>query len=93
MALDAGSLLVPFQLRMLVEKHLTIRNLEDAKAPVHVVATNHTGAHVCLSRGDAAEAVLASAAISVAFPPERIGNDHLMDGAIGGTPPSSSPPK
>lgn len=87
LARGGGSLFVPLRLRMLVEKYLTIRNLEDAKVPVHVVATNQTGAHICLSRGDAVEAVLASAAIPVAFPPVRIGNDHLMDGAIGGNTP------
>jgi predicted acylesterase/phospholipase RssA len=55
---------------------------EDAAVPVLVVATNLSGAPVCLSRGAAVDAVLASAAIPIVFPSVRIGDEHLMDGAI-----------
>lgn len=86
-ARGGGSLFESHRLRRLIERNLPIRNLEDASIPVHVVATNLSGVHVCLSRGNAVEAVMASAAIPVAFPPVRIGADHLMDGAIAGNTP------
>ena len=41
------------------------------------------GAAVCLSSGPAIERILASAAIPAAFPPVRIDNQYLIDGAIG----------
>jgi len=82
-----GSLFEPSALRALIERHLPIKHLEEASIPIHVVATNLSGAAVCLSRGDAAEAVLASAAIPIAFPAVRIGDAHLMDGAIAGNTP------
>ncbi len=82
-----GSLFKSLALRRLVERHLPFRNLEDAAIPVHVVATNLSGAPVSLSRGPAVDAVLASTAIPIAFPSVRIGGDHLMDGAIAGNTP------
>ncbi len=83
----AGSLFESTALRGLIERHLPVRDLEDTALPVHVVATNLSGATVCLSRGAAVDAVLASAAIPIAFPSVRIGADHLMDGAIAGNTP------
>ena len=51
-------------LRGLIEAHLPYRNLEDAKIPIHVVATDIlSGETVVLSKGSAADAILASAAI------------------------------
>lgn len=82
-----GSLFESAALRSLIERHLPLRNLEDAPIPAHVVATNLSGAPVCLSRGHAVDAVLASAAIPIAFPSVHIGEDHLMDGAIAGNTP------
>lgn len=82
-----GSLFESQALRGLIERHLPLRHLEDAAIPVHVVATNLSGAPVCLSRGLAVDAVSASAAIPIAFPSVRIGDDHLMDGAIAGNTP------
>ncbi len=83
----AGSLFESHALRGLVERQLPLRNLEDAAIPVHVVATNLSGAPVSLSVGPAVDAVLASAAIPIAFPVVQIGGDHLMDGAIAGNTP------
>jgi NTE family protein len=82
-----GSILESHALRRLVERSLAFQNLEDARLPVHVVATNLSGAPVCLSRGSAADAVLASSAIPIAFPSVRIGEDYLMDGAVAGNTP------
>ncbi len=82
-----GSVFPSDGLRRIVETHLTIRNLKEAQAPVHVVATNLSGAPVCFSEGPAVEAVLASAAIPIAYPAVRIGEDHFIDGAISGNTP------
>lgn len=82
-----GSLFGAEALRGLLERNLAMRNLEEAPVPVHVVATNLSGAAVRLSQGDAVDAVLASAAIPIAFPSVQIGSEHLIDGAIAGNTP------
>ena len=70
-------------LRDLIDTHLPYRLLEDAKLPVHVVATNLlSGAAVVLSRGSAADAIIASSAIPAAFAPISIDGRYLVDGAI-----------
>ena len=83
----SGSLFDPSGLRRVIQTHLPFRNLEDAEIPVHVVATNLGGVSVCLSSGPAIDAILASAAIPIVFPSVRIGEDDLIDGAIGGNTP------
>ena len=51
-------------LRRLVEANLPITELEEARIPLHIVATDvMSGVEVLLSSGDAISAVLASAAI------------------------------
>ena len=75
-------------LRNLIETHLRYRNLEDAKIPIHVVATDILSAEtVVLSRGPACEAILASAAIPAAFAPVRLQDLFLADGAISSNTP------
>jgi NTE family protein len=70
-------------LRALIETNLTYRNLEDAKIPIHIVATDIlTGGTVVLSEGPAAQAIIASAAIPVVFPPVRFEGIYLVDGAV-----------
>jgi NTE family protein len=70
-------------LRQLVDRHLSYRNLEDAKIPVHIIATDILSAEtVVLTKGPAADAILASAALPPAFPPVRLENLYLADGAI-----------
>jgi NTE family protein len=76
-------LVEPDGLRALVETNLTYRNLEDAKIPIHIVATDIlTGGTVVLSEGPAAQAIIASAAIPVVFPPVRFEDVYLVDGAV-----------
>src|SRR5687768_8493260 len=54
----------PHRLRALIEAELPYKQLEDAPLPCHVVATDVLdGTEVTLSSGDAAQALLASAAI------------------------------
>ena len=73
----------PDGLRTLIENNLSYRNLEEAKIPIHVVATDIlTGGTVVLSKGSAAHAIIASAAIPVVFPPVRFKDAYLVDGAI-----------
>ena len=79
----ADNLIDPSNLRKLIERNIPFADLEDAPIPVHVVATNLGGAAICLSSGPAVEALLASAAIPAAFPSVRIGEHHLIDGAVG----------
>jgi NTE family protein len=76
-------------LRNLIEAHLPYRNLEDAKIPIHIVATDILSAEtVVLSRGPAADAILASAAIPAAFAPVQLGDLFLADGAISSNTPA-----
>jgi NTE family protein len=74
-------------LRHLIESNLPYARLEDAAIPVHVTATNTEGMAVLLSKGPAIDAILASAAIPGIFPPVRIEEDVLMDGAIANNTP------
>lgn len=75
-------------LRQIVDKHLPYRNLEEAKIPVHIVATDIlSGETVVLSKGPAAQAILASAAIPPAFAPVKFENLYLADGAISSNTP------
>ncbi len=70
-------------LRRLVDKNLPYRNLEEAKIPVHIIATDILSAEtVVLSSGPAADAILASAALPPAFPPVHFDKLYLADGAI-----------
>jgi NTE family protein len=67
----------------LVHAHLPFRDLEEARIPLHVVATDLlSGQPVVLSKGDAATAIVASTAIPAAFAPVQFGTLYLADGAI-----------
>lgn len=69
--------------RRLIRSHLAFDRLEDAPIPLHVVTTElKSGREVLLSKGDAVEAVLASAAIPAVFPSVEIDGRPLVDGGI-----------
>jgi len=73
----------PGPLERLLGRHLPFTRLEDARVPLHVVATEVAdGVEVLLSSGDAVRAILASTAIPGVFPPVRIGDHDLMDGGV-----------
>jgi NTE family protein len=77
-------------LRRLVEQHIEFSRLEDAPIPLHVIAVEIlSGDERRLSRGDAVEAVLASAAIPAVFPPVRWGQEDLIDGGVANNAPMS----
>ncbi|MEJ0074908.1 MAG: patatin-like phospholipase family protein [Alphaproteobacteria bacterium] len=75
-------------LRKLIETHLPYRNLEDARIPIFIVATDIISAEtVVLSKGPACDAILASTAIPAAFAPVQIEALYLADGAISSNTP------
>jgi NTE family protein len=75
-------------LRELVETHTEFDRLETAPTPFHVIATDLlSGREVRLSDGDAAEAVLASAAIPGIFPPVSRDGRPLIDGGVSNNTP------
>ena len=80
----------PAGLRRLLEQCLPYSMLEQASIPLYVVATDLLhGGTVCLSNGPAVDAVLASCAIPAVFPPVRIDEQYLVDGAIASNTPIS----
>lgn len=75
-------------LHQLVDRHLPYRNLEDASIPAYVVATDIlSGGTVVLSKGSAAQAILASVAIPAAFAPVQFDDLYLADGAVSSNTP------
>ena len=78
----------PMPLRRLLERHIPYRRLEEARVPVHVIATDPVnGSGVQISAGPVVDAVLASAALPGAFPPVRVGGRMLVDGAAASRTP------
>jgi NTE family protein len=76
--------------RRLIERHLEIGDLREAAIPLHLVAYDvRSGEEVRLSDGDAAEAVLAAAAIPGVLPPVRRGERVLVDGGLVNNTPIS----
>jgi NTE family protein len=64
--------------------------LEQAPVSFHVIATDVlSGGELRLSRGNALEAVMASAAIPGVFPPVDWGHRRLMDGGVSNNAPVS----
>lgn len=81
--LTSNHLFEPNGLRRLLAGHLPYSRLEDSAIPIHVMATDLlSGTPVRLSAGLAVEAVLASCAIPAVYPPVRIGDRYLIDGAV-----------
>lgn len=75
-------------LRELVDERLEFATLEDAPIPFHVIATDLlSGREVRLSRGDALDAVLASAAIPGVFPAIDWEGRKLIDGGVANNTP------
>jgi NTE family protein len=75
-------------IRKLIDDHIPYRNLEEAKLPVHIVATDIiSGDSVVLSKGSVAEAVVASTAIPGAFAPIHYHDHYLSDGAVSSNTP------
>lgn len=59
------------------------KTFADAKIPLHLVATDfYTGEEVVLSSGRLVDAARASSAIPMIFPPWKINDQLLVDGAV-----------
>lgn len=86
-----GHMLSPAALTRLLGDHLPVANLEQTAIPVCVIATDVLrGAEVRLRAGPALSALLASTAIPGLFPPVRIGDRLLVDGAVANHTPIST---
>jgi NTE family protein len=74
----------PLGLRTLILRaNLGFTRLEDAPIELHVMGTDvRAGAPVMLSRGDAVDALMASAAMPGAFPPVELDGRLLIDGSV-----------
>lgn len=85
------SLVTPGALRALVSRNLRFQRLEDAPIPLCVIATElDSGKEVALTRGDATDAIMASAAIPGVFPPVSIDGQMLIDGGVVNNTPISN---
>lgn len=81
----------PTGLRNVLQQCLPYSTFEQTAIPLHVVATDLLqGVTVRLSAGPLVDAVLASCAIPAVFPPVRIGEQYLIDGAIASNTPISA---
>ncbi len=86
-----GHLAAQTALRRLLERHLTVRHLEDTVLPCHVITTDLLGGtEVRLSAGPAVEALLASTAIPGIFQPVYHAGRHLVDGSVTSNTPIAS---
>jgi NTE family protein len=85
------SLVTADGLRSLVKRYVRFDRLEDAPIPLCVVATEVTsGREIALSRGNAVDAIVASAAIPGVFPTVTVNGQMLMDGAVVNNTPISN---
>jgi NTE family protein len=70
-------------LQAVVEGSLDFERLEEAKIPVEVVATSlEDGRPQWFSRGPAARAILASAALPALLPPVTVDGERFIDGGV-----------
>jgi NTE family protein len=74
-----GHIVDPGKLRRVVETNLPCSRIEDAKIPLHIMATTQEGIGMRLSSGSAVDAILASTAIPGVFPAVDI-NGRSIDG-------------
>jgi NTE family protein len=87
----SGHLLSNEGLSRLIRNDLPLKYLEESLLPLHVVATDLlTGAEVLLSRGSIQDALLASAAIPLVYPPVAIDGRFLIDGGVASNTPIAS---
>lgn len=76
------------RLHALIQRALTIGQIEQARIPLHIVATDAlSGAEVVLSEGAIDTALLASTAVPVVFPPVPLAGRYLVDGGVSSNTP------
>ncbi len=87
---EQGYIVEPTALQRILERHLTLARLEDARLPCHVIATDLLdGSEIVQSAGSVIEALLASAAIPGVFPARRLDGRHAVDGGVANHTPLS----
>lgn len=87
----SGHLLTNKNLSRLIQAVLPVKRLEECRLPLHVVTTDLlSGAEVLQSRGNLLDALLASAAIPLVYPPIEIEGRLLMDGGVASNTPIAS---
>ncbi len=85
------SLVNPAALRALLSRHIPAHRLDQTAIPCRVVATElASGAEVVITTGNTIDALMASAAIPVLFPPVTLDGVQLMDGGVSNHTPISA---
>jgi len=86
-----NSLVASDRLRALIARNLRFSRIEAAPIPLCVITTEvTTGKEIALTRGDAVDAIVASAAIPGVFPPVEIDGHMLIDGGVANNTPISN---
>ncbi|HBO1414530.1 patatin-like phospholipase family protein [Pseudomonas aeruginosa] len=86
-----GHLLTNEGLSRLIQTVLPVKSLEECLLPLHVVTTDLlSGAEVLQSQGNILDALLASAAIPLVYPPIEIAGRLLVDGGVASNTPIAS---
>ena len=81
-------LIPPANFARWLDRHLSVRSLEDTVLPVRVVATDlASGDPVLLDRGPALPALMASSAVPGVFPPVTLQGRSLVDGGLASDTP------
>jgi NTE family protein len=76
-------LIPPRGLRRIVQRHVQLEDLADARVPLHLVAYDiAAGDETVLCEGPALEAIVAACSIPGIFPPVPIGEKLLVDGGV-----------
>ncbi len=72
-----------YALHAVIRRSLRMERIEDARIPLHIVATDAlSGEEMLLSSGDVETALMASTAIPVIFPHVMVGGRYLIDGVF-----------
>jgi NTE family protein len=80
---EGGALFTTAPLRRLIERHTSYSNIEGARVPLRIIATDFAdGTEVVFESGLVADAVLASTALPGVFPPHRVSDRLYLDGGL-----------
>jgi NTE family protein len=73
----------PRGMRQIVQRHVQLDDLADARVPLHVIAYDiNAGSETVLYEGPALDAIVAACSIPGVFPPVPIGDKLLIDGGV-----------
>jgi len=69
--------------KKIADKNLPFKNIEDAKVPLGIVATNRlNGQEAWFEKGSVTDAMMASSSVPGLFPPYKIGDGLYVDGGF-----------